>query len=274
MIADLNVKDHGGQGPPLLLVHGLSSNLAIWDPLAARLAPGHRVVAYDQRNHGGSADTDDFSFDAMIQDLRRVASDAGMDGCIPVGHSWGASVVLHHADGEESCPGVVCIDGGLLDLKGMGLAWDQAAELLRPPDLEGPAEEVYARVRAEQAHLPADALDPVMRATFPAGPDGIARRRLPLDKHMRIVRELWDQDLAALHRRVGVPVLFVLADFGDAFAEIKREGVARLQQVRPDIRVEWLTGPHDIQLTQPDALAGLIAQFVSSVASPDAERTA
>jgi len=50
----LAVRDYGGSGPPILLIHGHYGNLASFDYLGPLLTSGLRVVAYDQRGHGWS----------------------------------------------------------------------------------------------------------------------------------------------------------------------------------------------------------------------------
>ena len=51
----LAVRDFGGTGRDLLLLHGLASTSHIFDLVAPRLTRGFRVVAYDQRGHGESS---------------------------------------------------------------------------------------------------------------------------------------------------------------------------------------------------------------------------
>jgi len=51
----LAVRDFGGAGRDLLLLHGLASTSHIFDLVAPRLTRGFRVVAYDQRGHGESS---------------------------------------------------------------------------------------------------------------------------------------------------------------------------------------------------------------------------
>ena len=43
-----------GDGPPLLMSGSLGTTLGMWDPQVARLADRLRIVAFDQRGHGGS----------------------------------------------------------------------------------------------------------------------------------------------------------------------------------------------------------------------------
>ncbi len=55
----LAVRDSGGQGKPVVLVHGLGYGQHSWDRVAPRLrTSGLRVLTYDQRGHGAS-DTSD-----------------------------------------------------------------------------------------------------------------------------------------------------------------------------------------------------------------------
>ena len=44
----------GGEGPPLILVHGLGGAAANWTELAPLLVPNHRLLVPDLPGHGGS----------------------------------------------------------------------------------------------------------------------------------------------------------------------------------------------------------------------------
>jgi pimeloyl-ACP methyl ester carboxylesterase len=46
--------DYGGEGPAVVLLHGLAGNAREWDNTASWLTDGHRVVALDARGHGRS----------------------------------------------------------------------------------------------------------------------------------------------------------------------------------------------------------------------------
>src|SRR5688572_4219850 len=147
----LAVRDYGGEGPNVVLVHGLSSNLAIWELVASRLLRRFRVVCYDQRSHGLSGDGDGFAFSDLAADLGAVAEARGLNDPVVVGHSWAASVAREYAATHKGTHGGVCVDGGVFDVRAMGSSWEQTEELLRPPKLIGLANKVLARIRAEQS---------------------------------------------------------------------------------------------------------------------------
>src|SRR5439155_10204981 len=107
-----------------------------------------------------------------------------------------------------SCPGVVCVDGGVFDWQGSGRDWESTERMLTPPYVEGPARQVLARLR-EHSQLPWDAAEPVVRRSFLVGDDGIMRRRTPVAEHMKIVRQMWEDRLADVHAAIGCPVLLV-----------------------------------------------------------------
>ena len=56
-----------GEGPPLLLLHGLFGSAANWRSIARAFAPSHQVHALDLRNHGASpwAETMGYADDAL-----------------------------------------------------------------------------------------------------------------------------------------------------------------------------------------------------------------
>jgi len=88
----LAVRDFGGAGRDLLLLHGLASTSHIFDLVAPRLTRGFRVVAYDQRGHGESSKpSSKYAFAHMIADAVAVIRGLGLRRPIVLGHSWGGT---------------------------------------------------------------------------------------------------------------------------------------------------------------------------------------
>lgn len=84
-----------GQGPPIVLVHGVTLGVATWAPQLRRLADGHRVIALGQRGHGRSlAGEGGYSLERLADDLLEVLDALEVAGAVLVGHSMGGMVSL------------------------------------------------------------------------------------------------------------------------------------------------------------------------------------
>ncbi len=82
---ELAVTDLGGDGPPVLLLHGLMGCAATWVPVASWL-PG-RLLALDARGHGRSQARGPWTTRRMARDVTELLDEIGP--AIVVGHSMG-----------------------------------------------------------------------------------------------------------------------------------------------------------------------------------------
>jgi 3-oxoadipate enol-lactonase len=89
-----------GEGPDVVLIHALTSNLAVWlgTPLVYALSEQYRVTLYDLRGHGQSeiAPNGYTSID-MAHDLQGLLESLEIDRAVLVGHSFGGVVAMHTA---------------------------------------------------------------------------------------------------------------------------------------------------------------------------------
>jgi pimeloyl-ACP methyl ester carboxylesterase len=89
-----------GQGPDVVLIHGLTGNLAIWPliNLIDVLAADFRVTAYDLRGHGYS-DTPPTGYTSadLAHDLRQLQISLGLGPSYLLGHSFGGVIAMHAA---------------------------------------------------------------------------------------------------------------------------------------------------------------------------------
>ncbi|MBN3805037.1 alpha/beta hydrolase [Paraburkholderia sp. Ac-20336] len=98
----------GGEGPPLLLMHGNPFNHLSWHKIAPRLAKEFTVVCTDLRGYGdsskppGGGDHSDYSFRAMAQDQVEVMAALGFDKFYAAGHDRGARVLHRMCLDHES----------------------------------------------------------------------------------------------------------------------------------------------------------------------------
>jgi len=99
----------GGEGPPLVLVHGLSGAAGNWCELAPLLARRYRLLIPDLPGHGASASLPAApNLTAYAERVRIVAEREGMLPAPVVGHSMGAVVGLRLAVAHpEAVPALV-----------------------------------------------------------------------------------------------------------------------------------------------------------------------
>ena len=123
--------DVHGDGPPMILVHGIAESARTWDPLIEDLARAHRLLVPDLRGHGRSGSRDPYALPTFAADVNAVATNEGVDGpdVILVGHSLGGTVVTAYA-AMFPCCAVVNIDQPL-DLGSFQQGLRQLAPLLR-----------------------------------------------------------------------------------------------------------------------------------------------
>lgn len=252
----------GGSGRPFLLVHGLASNRRLWDGVATRLHElGHPVASVDLRGHGRSDKPDTgYDFATMGDDLVAVLDALDLPAAVLVGQSTGGNIVVDLAARRpDRALGVAGIDGGALELSRQWPDWDRCKAALTPPPLAGtPAKSIETMVRRFHPHWEDWAIEATM-ANFELLADGTVRPQLTLDRHLQILRALWEHHPTAVIPKLGVSVLLVMAGTGDDWAEQKRAVGDELLSAASNVQVEWFSpGDHDLHLQYPVELADLL----------------
>lgn len=83
-----------GQGPAIILIHGLFGSLSNLGLLARDFTTDHTVISVDLRNHGHSFHSDTMHYQAMADDLLRLLSHLNVESAIVVGHSMGGKAAM------------------------------------------------------------------------------------------------------------------------------------------------------------------------------------
>lgn len=190
------------------------------------------MAAVDQRGHGRSDKPDDgYDFGTLTDDLVAVLDALGYTDVVAVGQSWGANVVLELAARHPGrVRGVACVDGGGRDMRDRLPDWDEAARLLSPPDLSGVrATDITARFTGWPEEGVAGAL-----ANFDVREDGTVSPWLTRERHMTILRGLWEHRPSEVRARVEAPTL--------------------------DIEARSHRAHHDIHAQKPDLVTGLLLE--------------
>lgn len=93
---DLNYKSFG-QGPPLVILHGLFGTLDNWQTLGKRWAEDFTVFLVDQRDHGRSPHTEGIDYPSMARDLHRFLEHNWVHETYVLGHSMGGKTAMQLA---------------------------------------------------------------------------------------------------------------------------------------------------------------------------------
>lgn len=254
--------EHPGGGLAFLLVHGLASNLRLWDGVAAGLAAhGRHVVAVDLRGHGRS-DKPDTGYDVgtVAADLAALIDRLGLDRPWVVGQSWGANVVLELAwIRPESVGCVACVDGGWIELADRFEDWEACLGHLAPPRLAGMrAEAVERQLRITHPDWPEAGIQGTL-ACFEVRADGTVAPWLTAERHLAVLRGLWHHRPSTRYPELRAPVLLIPAHRPGCGEEGETgPAVARAELGLTSSRTVWLEGDHDLHAHRPDEVVGAL----------------
>ena len=107
---NLKVHDSGGDGRPVVLIHGWPLSGLSWSEQTSALKEaGYRVLAYDRRGFGESDPGDKYDYDSLADDLDNVLTELDLSDVTLVGFSMGGGEVARYASrhGEDRLHSVV-----------------------------------------------------------------------------------------------------------------------------------------------------------------------
>lgn len=239
-----------GNGPPLVLVHGITESHHAWDPVVPALTERWQVVALDLRGHGESDRRDPYDPVTLASDVHAVVAATGVEQPLMVGHSLGGVVVSAYGGAGHPSRGIVNVDQPIA-LGGFKEALEPLAPLLQgsPEDfataigivfsvLDGPLPE-SERGRLDELSSPEqDVVLGAWQAVFEATPEEL---------------DLLTADVVG---GVAVPYLSLHgSDPGDDYPDW-------LTAVIPTSSVDvWPGAGHYPHLTEPDRFVTRLAAF-------------
>lgn len=240
--------DWGG-APPVLLVHGLASNCRTWAAVGERLHRlGHPVAAVDLRGHGRSdKPSGGYDFVTLGDDLLAALDALAWDRAVVAGQSTGGNLAVDLAHRRpDRVVAVVGVDGGTIELQDRWPDWDRCAADLAPPPLAGlPVAGMVARLRRAHPAWDEAGVEATL-ANLEVLDDGTVRPWLTRDRHLMILRALWEHRPSKVVPDLLVPLRLLLVGGADAWPD-------------HDLDVRWFPGAdHDLHVQLPDEVAGEI----------------
>jgi pimeloyl-ACP methyl ester carboxylesterase len=84
-----------GSGPPLVLAHGFSTGLYVWDAVAERLSGRYKIIRHDHRGHGNSSKPPGpYRLQDYVDDIVALINYLGLERVDLMGHSMGGRTAL------------------------------------------------------------------------------------------------------------------------------------------------------------------------------------
>ena len=237
-----------------VLLHGLTFDRHMWDPVLDALPEDRRAIAFDLPGHGGSRALDRPGLEPAVDAIHEAVLDAGVEAPIVVGHSIGGPLATIYAATHEAS-GVVVVDAPL--------RFEPFAAQLRAHREQLSGDDFDAVWEPYRRSMRLDLLTAGQRRLLRAG-DHASRDvvlgyqhdllEVPLDEVLRRRSE----GLEAL-RRKGTPYLALHAKPVDpAESAFVNEGLPQAELV------VWPVWHHFPHVAAPDRFAVLLTQFAAT----------
>src|SRR5919106_6012351 len=259
-----------GQGPLIVLIHGITGRSDQWEPVIEHLAAEHTVLAPDLLGHGESAKPrGDYSLGAYASAVRDTMVALGRDRATIVGHSLGGGIAMQFAyQFPERCERLVLVSSGGLGrevhllLRAAALPGaDYVLPALTSPHLLGLGRGLGGLLKRVRL-APGGDLEVLARGF--ASLDNAGSRQAFLHT-VRAVIEPSGQRVSAHDRLALAALMPTLIVWGENDSIIPAAHGAAAHEAMPGSRLEVFPGaghlPHD---ADPDRFAAVLTDFCES----------
>ncbi|MBB4312443.1 alpha/beta fold hydrolase [Roseospira marina] len=255
-----------GDGPPLLILHGLFGAGHNWARIAKHMAgQGWRVLSPDLRNHGTSPWADTMTYPAMADDLSALL-DAKADGgpALVIGHSMGGKAAMWLALTEPArVRGLVAVDvapvayppGRVIEAYAQAMQALPLDQLTRRADADAALTDAVPE-RGIRAFL-------LQNLDLPGPEGGSARWRLNLDVLAAALPTItgWPNTPPEAHYEGPT-----LALFGEASGYVRPDHHAAMRALFPAVRFEGIPDAgHWVHAENPPATLAALERFLQTV---------
>ena len=271
-VRDLRMRylDWGGEGVPVLALHGLASSAHWYDIVAPMLRDRFRIIAPDQRGHGQTTQAKDgYDWHSVASDAIGLLDVLEIEKAIVFGHSWGGNVAVGTAAHyPERVNAIVMIDGGFFSPQMLpGATWEAFSQRLAPRNVSGTRAEFLARISGQLAMCWNSDVERIVQ-TMVYERDGQIYDILRPENQAQVIRAMWDDPASNAWPLIKCPSLIVpagpSADRANTEFALNRKRMVNLAaEGIPNCRVNWIPETiHDIGYHKPQELAQVILNFM------------
>jgi pimeloyl-ACP methyl ester carboxylesterase len=252
------VFDERGAGPPLVVLHGLFGAKRNWATIAKALAPHHRVLTVDLRNHGASPWDAVHDYPALAGDVARFIHT----------HVGGPAAVLGHSMGGKAAMVLALEEPGLVErlvVVDIPPAPSRTSLIDALRAMQQVPLAACTRRGEVDAALAESIADPAVRAflvqNVTAGPNGLAWA-VNLDAIAHNFPAIVGFPDVPAGRTFSGPTLFVVGERSDY---VRPEHHAAIHRRFPAATIKVVTGAgHWVHAEAPDAFLAVVSGFLSA----------
>jgi pimeloyl-ACP methyl ester carboxylesterase len=247
-VSGIFVDDDGVGSVPVIFIHALAGNTRQWSAQLDHIRKTRRAIALDLRGHGQSAApaNGDYAIEAMVQDIRTVVDQLGVERFVLVGHSMGGSVAGAYAGAHPE------------QVAGLLLA-DPSGD-----STQMPVEEVRQYLDALASEAYTNVVEGYWRQLLSGGAETTEvkvmqdLRNTSKATVVGILRELYKYNPVPALKRFDGPRLSIISSHS--------ENPLALQNLVSDLPYQKITGTgHWLQLDKPEEFNRMMDDFLASI---------
>jgi pimeloyl-ACP methyl ester carboxylesterase len=262
-----------GNGPVILLVHGIAGSSRTWEQVIPLLARDHTVIAPDLVGHGESdKPAGDYSLGAHASTLRDFLSVLGIPKVTIVGQSFGGGVAMQFAyQYPENCDRLVLVSSG-----GLGREVSWLLRILAVPGIEYALPILFPRFVRDRGN---DLIQFLHKAGFrhARAVEGWrayaslteSENRLAFVRTLRSVVDPGGQSVNAMDRLYLAARMPTMIIWGDRDSMIPVSHAYAAHDAIPDSRLEIIEGAgHFPHVEEPLRFVELLSEFMDRTQPP------
>ena len=243
-----------GEGKPLVILHGLFGTSDNWQTHAKKLGEYYRVILVDQRNHGHSPWSEDFTYEYLADDLERLIIHLGIDQFTLIGHSMGGKTAMYYSQKYPTrLEKMVIVDIGI---KQYPMHHNEIIKGIKSLDLTT----ISSRSAAEQAMIPfVDSYG--VRQFLLKNLYWVEKGKLAWRMNVDVLEREMEEILAPIPNiEVWTPTLFLRGAMSNYILD---EDWDAIEEVFPDATLETIgNAGHWVHSEQPDEFIEKVLGFI------------
>jgi esterase len=257
--------DWGGNGHPILFLHGGGLNAHTWDVVALMLRNRYRCIALDQRGHGDSewSPSIDYGVDTQVGDVEGFVEALKLDNPVLVGQSMGGlnsmGYAVRHSDRMK---GLVVVDVGP-EINAGGV--QRIREFASTPELDSPDAFLDRAVQFNPLRDPT-----VLRRSLfynlrqlPSGKWALKHDQRRSSEEASRISTAQRERLAGEVVKIACPTLIVRGALSEVLTDAAAERFAKSLKKARWVRIE--KAGHNVQGDNPRGLLDVTRPFLEEI---------